>query len=183
MSHGVSSFHKISQSRHRSCFWLPFTAIYSNADSIPSSGSCIRLSDFSKKLYIHSSSSSLNSFFFLPDSICTAIGRLNFEERFPITWAFFCGLDGSDLSVLWTYWLKNCFAENAENALDIGPEVDVAVPTNNWLFLNGIPRHEQLLSSWILRTFLALDIFFFLFQFFFSLAAWLAFRRPPFFWQ
>ena len=68
------------------------------------------MSDLSKKFSIHSSASSLNLLFFLPDLLCTAIRRLNLLARVSITSAIFCGLDGRDDSVLWSLrWRRAWF--------------------------------------------------------------------------
>ena len=84
------------------------------------------MSDLSKKLSIHTSSSLLNSLFFLPDLLCIAIRRLNVLVRVPITSAIFLGLDGSDISVLQTPRFKICSLENAEDVVGVVYENDVA---------------------------------------------------------
>ena len=81
---------------------------------------------------IQSYFSSLNSLFFLPNLLCTAIRRLNFLARVPITSAFFRGLDGSDLSVLRTLQLKICFVENTDDVVGVVSEVDVVMLTCNY---------------------------------------------------
>ena len=127
--------------------------------------------DLSKTFSIHSSSSSLYSLFFLSDLLCRAMRWLDFLARVPITSSFFRGLDGSDISVLSTLWLKFFFWKSLKTWLMLL----LRLKLQRWLLialtsfsLNDIRWHGQLLSSWTLRTFLALYIFFFLFQFFFS---------------
>ena len=133
------------------------------------------ISDLSKKFSINFSTSSLNSSFFLPELLSTAIRRFNFFARVPTNSTFFCGLNGSDLSVLWALQFKICFIENVDDVVGVVFEVDVSLLTCNCfdiVFLDGIPWNWQFLSSWTLCTPLALDIFFFLFQFFFLRHRW-----------
>ena len=132
-----------------------------------------KIQTVSKKFSIHSSSSSLSSFFFLPDFLCPATRRLNF---LAITSAFFRGLDGNDLSVLRTLlkMLRMWLVLFLRLTLQCWPAIALT------FFLNGILWHGQLLSSWTLRNFLALDILFFLFQFFFLRHRWPYTGHPSF---
>ena len=113
-----------------------YTPVHSNVGSIPSFESCpIFLRNYqSIPLPLHIAC----SFLFLTCYV-QLLGRV------PIASAFFCGLDGSDLSLLWTLWLKICFVENAEDVVGVASEVDIAVLTCNALtsFLeNGFPWHK-----------------------------------------
>ena len=58
------------------------------------------MSDLSKRFSIHSSFSSLNSFFLLPDLLHAATRRLNLLAKVPINVGFFRGLIGRNFSDL-----------------------------------------------------------------------------------
>ena len=126
----------------------------------------------------------IHSFFF-PDLICTAIRRLNFLARVPITSAFFPGLDGSDITVLRTLRLKICFVENAEDMVGVVSEVDVAVLTCNSCGIVFFKRYSLTQAA----SFFSNTLYFFGSRYFllslsvFFLAALLALYRSPFFWR
>ena len=85
---------------YRFCLYslLPRSILMLTVSLLP--GVVYVMPNLSKKFSIHFSSSSLNSFFFLLDFLCTAVRRLNFLARVPITLNFFRGLERNDLSVL-----------------------------------------------------------------------------------
>ena len=99
--------------------------------------------------------------------ICSffSLTSLNFLTRVPITLVFFHGLDGSGLFVntsaqnVLLKMLKRWLVLFLRLTLQYWPVI--VLKSFFKLFWYG-----QLLSSWILRTFLTLDIFFFLFQLF-----------------
>ena len=127
--------------------------------------------DLSKTFSIHSSSSSLYSLFFLSDLLCRAMRWLHFLARVPITSSFFRGLDGCDISVFSTLWLKICFFEIPEDVVDVLAEVEVAAMTCNCYIIFFKRYSLTRAASFFLNTsyffgsiylLLSLSVFFFL---------------------
>ena len=129
------------------------------------------MQDVSKTFSIHSSSSSLNALFFLSDLLCRAMRWLDFLARVPITSSFFRGLDGCDISVFSTLWLKICFFEIPEDVVDVLAEVEVAAMTCNCYIIFFKRYSLTRAASFFLNTsyffgsiyfLLSLSVFFFL---------------------
>ena len=72
----------------------------------------------------------ISSFFFLTCYVELCVDWI-FLARVPVTSSFFRGLDGSDISVLSTLWLKICFFEIPEDVVYVVAEVEVATLTCN----------------------------------------------------
>ena len=73
--------------------------------------------------------------------------KIEFFGKSPMNLVFFRGLDGSDLSVLWTLRLKVCFVENAEDMSGVVSEVDVAVLTCNCSDIFFLKRYSLVWSA------------------------------------
>ena len=178
----ISSKPRGLQSRYSFCFYsyLPQSIPTKLVSLFP--GVVYIMSGLSKMFSIRSSSPSLDSFFLLPGLLRTAILIMNFLARVQITSVFVCGLEGSDLSVLWTLRLKFRFVENAEDVVDAVSEGDAAVLTCNCCDIFFLTVFSDAGSFFFLNPFYLFgsSFFFFLFQFFF-LGASLTLYRSAFF--
>ena len=93
-----------------------------------------------------------------------SLTSLNFLTRVPIALVFFQGLDGSGLFVNTS--AENVLLKMLERWLVLFLRMLQYWPVIVLKSFFKLFWYGQLLSSWALRTFLTLDIFFFLFQLF-----------------